>query len=301
MRVAVTKKRGLALAATVSASLVAMCAPCAVPSSADDRIAISADGSSLTGAFADGSTLGSGGGGASAAWLHNFDADTLVGVAAEYQALSVSHWAFASLNGAISRGAGDQRYTFYGEAHEGSGHDGSNAFKYRIEALGVTGTYFHRLSATLEDKQINVESTQGNLPKLQLAYLWNPRIQTTVGHQHSFGGNLGTRLTTVRLDLYTSSQVSFLAGGAFGQASPSVLGIDLTLGPHDLKEGYVGVVKAFPRLRGELTFIVDYQRLSGGQGQQILLSQNTVFLPSSLTERWTATLNYVFHIGHHGT
>jgi hypothetical protein len=260
---------------------------------------LSADGSSLTGAFADGSTLASGGGGASAAWLHNFDADTLVGVATEYQALSVSHWAFASLNGAISRGAGDQRYTFYGEAHEGAGRDGSNAFKYRIEALGVTGTYFHRLSATLEDKQVNVESTQGNLPKVQLAYLWNPRIQTTAGYQHSFGGNLGTRLTTVRLDVY-ASQVSFLAGGAIGQASPSVLGINLTLGPHDLKEGYVGVVKAFPRLRSELTFVVDYQRLSGGQGEQFLF-QHIVFTGPSVTERWTGTLSYIFHVGATGT
>jgi hypothetical protein len=299
MRAAAAKSRNVTLAVAVASLLAPMCAPCAVPSSADDRIALSADGSSLTGTFADGSTLASGGGGASASWLHNFDADTLAGLAAEYQALSVSHWAFASLNGAMTRGAGDRRYTVYGEAHEGAGRDGPHAFKYRIEALGVTGTYFHRLSATVEDKQVNVESTHGNLPKLQLAYLWNPRVQTTAGYQHSFGGNLGTRLTTVRVDVY-ASQVSFLAGGAIGQASPSVLGINLTLGPHDLREGYVGVIKSFPHLRSELTFIVDYQRLSGGQGQQIL-SQNTVFIPSSLTERWTGTLNYIFHIGHHGT
>jgi len=38
------------------------------------------------------------------------------------------------------------------------------------------------------------------------------------------------------VDVY-ASQVSFLAGGAIGQASPSVLGINLTLGPRDLKEG----------------------------------------------------------------
>jgi hypothetical protein len=300
MRDVVIKNCTVTLTAAAAALLAPMCAWCAVPSSVDDRIALSANGSSLTGTFPGGSTLSSGGGGASAGWLHNFDADTLAGVAAEYQALSVSHWAFASLNGAITRGPGDQRYTFYGEAHEGAGRDGSNAFKYRVEALGVTGTYFHRLSATLEDKQVNVESTRGNLPKVQLAYLWNPRIQTTVGYQHSFGGNLGTRLTTARVDVYTS-HVSFLAGGAIGQASPSVLGINLTLGPHDLREGYAGVVKAFPQLRSELTFIVDYQRLSGGQGQQIITGTNAVFIPSSLTERWTGTLNYIFHIGHHGT
>jgi hypothetical protein len=265
----------------------------AAPSTVDDRISLGANGSSLN---------NTGGGGASAGWLHNFDADTLLGVAAEYQALSVSHWAFASVNGAITRGPGDQRYTFYGEAHEGAGRDGPHAFKYRVEALGVTGTYYHRLSATLEDKQVNVETTHGNLPKVQLAYLWNPRIQTTVGYQHSFGGNLGTRLTTARVDVY-ASQISFLAGGAIGQAAPSVLGINLTLGPHDLREGYVGVIKSFPRVRGELILIADYQRLSGGGGQQTTSDPNSppiVILPN-VSNRWTGTLTYTFHLGHHGT
>ena len=187
MSSALLKNSSLTMAAALASLLGPRSALHAAPSTVDDRIALSAQGSSLTNT--------GGGGGASAAWLHNFDADTLLGVAAEYQALSVSHWAFASLSGAMTRGTGDRRYTFYGEAHEGAGRDGPHAFKYRIEALGVTGTYFHRLSATVEDKQVDVESTHGNLPKLQLAYLWNPRIQTTVAYQHSFGGNLGTITT----------------------------------------------------------------------------------------------------------
>lgn len=281
----------LALAAVAAAVLVPARTVQAAPSTVDDRIALSANGSSLTNS--------NGGGGASAGWLHNFDADTLLGVAAEYQALSVSHWAFASLNGAITRGPGDQRHTFYGEAHEGAGRDGPHAFKYRVEALGVTGTYFHRLSATVEDKQVNVESTHGNLPKLQLAYLWNPRIQTTVGYQHSFGGNLGTRLTTARVDVY-ASKMSFLAGAAIGQASPALIGQAFTLGPHNLREGYVGVVKPFPKLRGDLTFIVDYQRLSGGGGELLTVRSRTV-IDATVSQRWIGTLNYVFHIGHPGT
>jgi len=289
-------KNSLTMAAALASLLAPIAALHAAPSTVDDRIALSAQGSSLTNT--------GGGGGASVGWLHNFDADTLLGVAAEYQALSVSHWAFASLSGAMTRGPGDKRYTFYGEAHEGAGRNGPNAFKYRIEALGVTGTYFHRLSATVEDKQVNVESTRGNLPKLQLAYLWNPRFQTTVGHQHSFGGNLGTRLTTARVDVY-ASQMSFLAGAAYGQASPALLGQlvtqqgpsgNITLAPHQLREGYVGVVKSFPQLRSDLTLIVDYQRLSGGEGTVL-----GVAVPSSVSTRWTGTLNYVFHIGHHGT
>jgi hypothetical protein len=271
--------------------LTPLCTLQAAPSGVDDRITLGLNGSSLTNT--------NGGGGGSVGWLHNFDADTLLGVAAEHQGLSVSQWTFGSLVGAITRGPGDQRYTFYGEVHEGAGDDGPHAFKYRIEALGVTGTYFHRLSVTLEDKQFNVESTQGNLPKFQVAYLWNPKIQTTVGYQHSFGGNLGTRLTTARIDVY-AHQISFLAGGAIGQASPSVLGVNLTLAPHDLKEGYVGVVKSLPGLRSELTLTADYQRLSGGAGV-INVGGTEEFLPSSVSNRWTGTLSYVFHIGHHGT
>jgi hypothetical protein len=281
--------------AAVAVLLGPMSAVHAAPSTVDDRIALSANGESLTGT--------SGGAGASIGWIHNFDADTLLGVAAEYQALSVSHWAFASLSGAITRGTGNQRYTLYGEAHEGAGDDGPNPFKYRIEALGVTGTYFHRLSATLEDKQVNVETTHGNLPKVQFAYLWNPHLQTTISYAYSFGGNLGTRLTSARIDVY-GHQVSFLAGAAVGQASPSllgtVLGSNLTLAPHQLREGYVGVVKAFPSLRSDLTFVVDYQRLSGGQGTVITLG-NIQVIPVSVSQRWTGTLNYTFHIGHHGT
>jgi hypothetical protein len=274
MSAAVTKIGSLTIAAAVASLLAPTSTLHAAPSTVDDRIALSANGSTLTGT--------NGGAGASAGWLHNFDADTLIGVGAEYQALSVSHWTFASLSGAITRGPGDQRYTFYGDAHEGAGDDGPNAFKYRLETLGVTGTYFHRLSATLEDKQVNVEGTHGNLPKVQLAYLWNPRIQTTVSHQHSFGGNLG-----------------------IGQASPSLLGTLLTLPPRNLKEGYVGVIKAFPKLRGELTLIVDYQRLSGGQGSVSVQDQSgittTTYFPIAVSQRWTGTLNYIFHIGHHGT
>jgi hypothetical protein len=276
---------------TLAALLTPVATLQAAPSTVDDRIALSANGTSLTNT--------NGGGGGSIGWLHNFDADTLLGVAAEHQVLSVSHWTFGSVTGSMTLGPGDQRYTFYGEAHEGAGEDGPKAFKYRVEALGITGTYFHRLSATLEDKQVNVESTNGNLPKVQLAYLWNPRFQTTVGYQHSFGGNLGTHLTTARIDVYGSG-VSFLAGGAIGQASPSVLGINLTLGPHDLKEGYLGLAKSFPSLRGDLTLIADYQRLSGGQGQIVVGTTTTLVLPT-VSQRWTGTLNYIFHIGHHGT
>jgi hypothetical protein len=231
----------------------------AVPSTSDDRIALSGNGTTETNT--------GGGGGGSAGWLHNFDADTLFGLAAEHEKLDVSHWNFGTLSGAATRGAGDARYTLYGDARAGSGRDGGKYFKYLLGTLGVTGTYFHRLSVTLEDKQFDIETTHGNLPKLQAAYLWNPHLQTTLSYAYSFGGNLGTRLTTARVD---------------------------------------GYFKPLPQWRSDLTLIVDYQHLSGGTGTTTIvdpftgLPVTTTFLIRS-SQRWTGTLNYIFHIGHHGT
>ncbi len=201
----------------------------------------------------------------------------------------MSHWSFGSLLGSLTRGPGNQRYTFYGQALEGAGDDAGKAFKYRVEALGVSGTYFHRFSATVEDKQINVETTRGNLPKVQLSYLWNLHVQTTLAYQYSFGGNLGTHLTSGRIDVF--GPVNFLGGFAVGQAAPSVLGFALTLPPHDLKEGYVGLSKPLPRWRSDITFIVDYQHLSGGP---TLLNGTPGSVPE--TTRWTGTLNYILHL-----
>jgi hypothetical protein len=269
----------------------------AVPSTSDDRIALSGNGTTETNT--------GGGGGGSAGWLHNFDADTLFGLAAEHEKLDVSHWNFGTLSGAVTRGAGDARYTLYGDARAGSGRDGGKYFKYLLGTLGVTGTYFHRLSVTLEDKQFDIETTHGNLPKLQAAYLWNPHLQTTLSYAYSFGGNLGTRLTTARVDGYFKP-LNIFAGGAIGQASPSVLGQGFTAPPEHLKEGYVGATKTIPQWRSDLTLIVDYQHLSGGTGTTTIvdpftgLPVTTTFLIRS-SQRWTGTLNYIFHIGHHGT
>jgi hypothetical protein len=264
--------------ATAAALLLTPCVVFGVASTSDDRIALSADGTTLTGT--------NGGGGGSVGWLHNFDADSLAAVAVEHQVIANAHWTFGSLSGALTRDSGDGRYTFYAEAHEGAGDDGPRAFHYATEAAGVSGTYFHRFSAQLEDRQIDVKNIHGNLPKLGLSYLWTPHLLTSVSYAYSVNGNLGTRLTSVRIDTY-GSKLSFLAGVAFGQASPIVLGnvadkvVVLAPGQR-LKEGYVGVTKPLPRLRSELTLVADYQDLSG-------------------SKRATVTLNYIFHVGGAGT
>ena len=247
------------------------------PSTSDDRIALSADGSTLTGT--------NGGGGGSVTWLHNFDADTLAGVAIEHQTLFTSNWTFGSVNGSVTRGTGDARYSVYGEAHEGAGDDGPKAFHYSIEAVGVIGTYYHRLSAQLEDRNFDIETIHGNLPKVGLSYLWGPHLLTSVAYSYSVSGNLGTRLTAARIDIYGAA-VNFIAGGAFGQASPVILGavsneIVVLVPGHRLREGYVGIAKPLPHLRSDLTLVADYQDLSG-------------------SKRATLTLNYIFHVGHNG-
>lgn len=268
------------------AGLLAPCLALGETPGSDDRIAVSAQGSTLTGT--------NGGGGGSAAWIHNFDADTIAGIAVEHQVLSVSHWTFGSLTGAKTFGAGDARYTVAGEVHEGGGKDGNNNFKYSVAALGLTGTYSHRLSAQVEDKQVNVETTHGNLPKAGLSYLWNPHLQTQISYSYSFGGNLGTRLTAARLDAY-GTRLNYFAGGAWGTASPILLGVQTVLPPRPLREGYAGVSWPLPGLRSEVTFIADYLWLQGGT---ILDASGQTIVPNST--RWTGTVNYIFHIGHEG-
>lgn len=263
----------------------------AAPSSVDDRIAVSANGESLTGT--------NGGGGGSLSWLHNFDADTLAGIGVEHQALANAHWTFGSLNGSHTFGSGDQRYTAYGEAHEGGGNSGARSINYRVEVLGVVGTYFHRLSVMLEDREINIDTVSGNLPKLGVTYLWSRHFQTQLSYSYSAGGNLGTRLTAGRFDIYEPA-INFLGGFSFGQATAAVLsyvpttvctnpalpGCSTNVPGTRLKEGYVGAMVPLPRVRSELSLIVDYQNLSS---------------PLVSSKRVQGTLNYIFHLGHHGT
>jgi len=267
-----------AIASVWGAAAALVCASALAQSAAtEDRLVVSADGSTLS---------GTGGGGGSLGWLHNFDASTLVGVAVEHQVLADSNWTFGSVNGSLAMGPDNQRYGIYGEAHEGAGDDASHAFHYRIEAVGVTGTFAHKLTAVLEDRRVDVETTHGNLPKAGLSYLWGPHVLTSLSYQDSVSGNLGTRITSLRIDSYWA-RVNVFAGAAFGQASPAIFNIETNilngqsriLAPaRDIHEEYLGATKPFPRWHGELTLVADYIDLSG-------------------LDRATLTLTYVYHLG----
>ena len=97
------------------------CAPRSVDLS-DDRLTFSGNGTTQT-------NTGGGGGGA-LGWIHNFDPDTLFGLAAEHREAGMSPaGTFGSLNGAVTRGPGNARYTVYGDAHVGDGIDGDEAIQ----------------------------------------------------------------------------------------------------------------------------------------------------------------------------
>lgn len=257
----------------VPAAAMALLAPyaaCGADSTATDRISASASGSTLTGT--------NGGAGESAGWLHNFDPDSIIALGAEHQSLSVAHWSFGSVSGAVTRGDANARYTLSADVHEGAGDNGPRAFHYSIAGAGIAATYFQRLSIQVEDRRIDVDTTHGNLPKAGLSYLWSPHWQTSISYADTVSGNLGTRLTSARVDKYGTA-VNVFGGGSFGKASPDVLNLEgqIIAPGHTLREGYVGVSHSFGHARHDVTLIVDYLDLSG-------------------SKKATLTLNYVFHV-----
>ncbi|MGH8260114.1 MAG: hypothetical protein ACREUG_10535 [Steroidobacteraceae bacterium] len=225
----------------------------------DDRLILSGDGSTLTDS--------SGGEGGSLNYLHS-GGGWVIGAGGEYQKLANAHWAFGSLTGAVSRGRAGMKWTFEGEAHRGTGdiaeYAGPHHFAYAVEAAGVSGTFGGRLTLQLESRQFDIDTTHGNLPKFGVGLLWMRRWLTTVSYAHSIGGNLGTELVTVRVDHYGRT-VDWLAGAAAGHVAPPVVNIQTgATGPApQYREGYVGIVRRFPRV--ELALLGDYLNLSGSR------------------------------------
>lgn len=234
-----------------------------------DRLMLSANGSTLTDT--------SGGGGGSVHWLHEMNAGTLIGAGVDYQTIADSHWTYGALRGALIRtGQANARWAFYGDIRQGSGSDVGDSFTYSIVAAGIAYTMAGGLSLQLDDQQIDVDTTHGNLPKLSLGYLWNPRLLTGVSYAHSVSGNLGTDLVSARIDYYGRS-LNLLAGGAYGDAAPAVLNLPIGVAQpgRTLREVFVGLSKPFSR--AEVMLVTDYQELAG-------------------SERVTLTLTYTIHL-----
>ena len=132
----------------------------------------------------------------------------------------------------------------------------------------------------VEDRQIDVDTTHGNLPKVSATYAWTPALQTSIAYANSVSGNLGTKLVTVRLDGF-SEPWNWFIGGAGGKASPEVVNLKtgVVQPGNTLREGFVGV--GTPLGRAKLTLVADYLDLGG-------------------TRRFTLTANYLVDLGRRG-
>ncbi|HEX3844133.1 MAG TPA: hypothetical protein VHV80_07225 [Steroidobacteraceae bacterium] len=242
-------------AARAADSTAAAAAAPSAPS--PDSVIISANGSTLTDA--------TGGGGGSLTWLHDFTSGVL-GVGGEYQRLADTHWAFGSLSGSVSTGSASDKWTFSADGHLGRGDTdtplGVHHFDYQVEGAGVAGTFAGKLTIQLEDRNYDIDTTHGTLPKAGVGFLWSRHWQTTVSYARSVTGNLGTELETLRIDHYGAT-VNWLLGGAAGHVAPQIVNLYTgATGPApQLREGYAGLSKAFGR--SDWSLLGDYLKVAG--------------------------------------
>jgi hypothetical protein len=185
--------------------------------------------------------------------------DDRIMVGVEHQTISSAQWTVGSLGASLAAGSGKIRYNWYTDVRQGGGDDGTRPFHYAIETAGMLATYQQSLTIQVEDRQIDVETTHGNLPKLGASYLWNGAVLTSVAYAYSIDGNLGTRLLTAQVrDIARSWQP--LAGLAYGQAAPAILDLQPGVIPpsRTLKEGYLGFSLPHSWEGGEWSVLADY-------------------------------------------
>jgi hypothetical protein len=127
------------------------------------------------------------------------------------------------------------------------------------------------VSVQLEERRIDIDTSHGNLPKLGLSFSVTPQLLASASYAYSVGGNLGTKLTTLRLD-YSGKSLSGLAGAVWGPAAPAVfdlIGQVVRPGP-TLSEGFVGIGK--PVGRTEWLLVGDYQDVGGTRRTSVTLA-----------------------------
>jgi hypothetical protein len=229
--------------------------PPAPPTSSSDRLLLSGNASRLSDDIH--------GDGGQIAWLH--DADRLhFNVGGEYQSIENSHWAFGSLTAAYTA-ADSAHSSVFAEVHEGNGRGGQNlpTFRYSVVAGGYSRALASHLTLQLEDRDFNVDTAHGNLPKIGLALPWTARLLSTLSYARSVSGNLQTEVALVRLDLYGANW-NALVGAATGHAAPVVVNLQPGFNVEErnnLNEGFVGASRALGR--GQLQLVFDYLDLGG--------------------------------------
>lgn len=225
----------------------------------DNRLILSADAESLTGT--------DGGAGGSITYLGQPSVNSLLGIGAEYQRLATSNWEFASFTGAYGNKLGaSSRWNVHGEAHEGTGRNtnglGTSSFDYSIVAAGGGLTAPFGLSLDLEERQIDVFTSHGSLPKITLAQPFGKHLLTTLAYAQSVGGNLDTSYGLARVDVFGPGY-SVIAGGTVGHVTPAVINIQglLLVQARHLSEVFLGVTKTIRHV--DLTLLGDDQDLEG--------------------------------------
>jgi hypothetical protein len=230
-----------------------------------NRLIISGNGSTL----ADPS---SGGGGGAVTWVHDFSSTGTLGVGGQYQTLANAHWEFGSVTGSLNFGSPADKWSIYGEADEGVGdigiYLGLRHFDYAVEAAGVNAVFVGKVILQLETRQYDIDTAHGDLPKIGLGFLWTPHFQTTVSFAHSVTGNLGTQLTTLRLDYF--GPVNWIVGGATGFAAPPIVNFQTgaTGVAPTYHEGYLGLSKTLRR--ADWGILADYLKL--GEVKRVTLT-----------------------------
>jgi hypothetical protein len=235
-----------------------------------DRLTLLAAGSRLT----DGAGNDYDGGNGSIGWVHNFNANTILGASATHNSIAGARWTFGTLTLAHGFGQADRRTNVYAEVQEGSGEDDVHSYNYSIVTAGLVQNLTRQLSLTLEDKQIDVDTVRGNLPKIGLQYLWTPTFATSVTYAHSVSGTVGTKLWSYRLDKFGKT-VNFLAGGSTGKASPVIINLQIASAGLTTNQYFVGASRAFKRT--EFLLIADYLEVGDN-------------------DRYTLTLNCTVHL-----
>lgn len=211
------------------------------------------------------------GGGGSLSYLHYVTPDVIVGGGADHTFVEDSKLTYGSLRAAYGRGEPARRFNILGEIYYGEGDDVGRKFDYAVAVLGISQAFTNKFSVQLEARQFDIDETDGNLPKLGLTYVWSPRLVTNVSYAHSIGGNLGTELTSARLDYYGKA-ANFLMGGSTGRANPSVLVLQpgVVLPASYSTQGFIGIGKTFKR--GEILLLGDYLEVSGAEKVTVTLS-----------------------------
>jgi hypothetical protein len=269
-----TVAKGIALVAMLCGAVLGASARAAPPPPATDRLTFMGGGVDWDGA--------EDGGGGSLGWLHNFSSSTILGAAGEYQRLGDTKWAFGTLSFALGLGPTRYRSNLYAEVRRGGGDDPTHSFTYSTYILGLVQNVTPRLALQFEDKQLDINQTHGNLPKLGVQYLWGTRFLTQVAYAQSTSPHsLGTKLWTGRADYY-GKWANLIVGGATGQATPVVLnfqtGLPIAGTGLNTIEAYVGVTKPFSRV--DVTLMADWLQLGDLKRKQLTLN-GSVYLNGS--------------------